>query len=115
SNAEQIQRVLRASAPMKLTKSYRSSWEIMQFALGISPNEELVPIERHGESPRVVRCARQSEAVERIIAEIEDFQASSHRRLAVIAKTQKYAEKLHRLLAEKGVETRLLDAGSGGF
>lgn len=115
SNAEQIQNVLRASTPMKLTKSYRSSWEIMRFVLGISPNAELVPMRRHGEAPQVIRCARRAEAVERIIAEIEDFQASSHRSLAIIAKTQKYAEELHHRLTESSVEARLLGAGSGGF
>ncbi|MFC6487755.1 HelD family protein [Nitratireductor sp. GCM10026969] len=115
SNAEQIQRVLKAAAPVKLTKSYRSSWEIMRFALGISPNEELVPIERHGEPPQVIGYARQAEVAERILAEVEDFQASTHHSLAIIAKTQRQAEKLHRQLTEKGVETRLLDAGSSGF
>lgn len=115
SSAEQIQRVLRTSAPVKLTKSYRSSWEIMQFALSISPNAELVPIERHGEPPQVVSCKRQSDATARVADETNAFQASSHRSLAIIAKTQKQAEKLHRQLADAGVETRLLDAGSIGF
>ena len=115
SSAEQIQRVLRSSAPVKLTRSYRSTWEIMQFALGISPNDELVPMKRHGDPPQVIVCSRQAEATARIVAEAEDFRSSSHRSLAVIAKTQKQAERLHRQLAEAGVEARLLDAGSAGL
>ncbi|MFN3655929.1 MAG: HelD family protein [Pseudolabrys sp.] len=115
STAEQIQRVLRSSVPVKLTKSYRSTWEIMQFALGISPNAELVAMERHGEPPQVVLCKRQTELQGRIIAEVEDFQSSSHQSLAIIAKTQKQAEKLHRLLLEAGIEVRLFDANSDGF
>lgn len=115
TNATQIQEVLRASAPVKLTKSYRSTWEIMQFALGISPNDELVAMERHGERPQVVVCARQDDVVARIIAEIEAFEASPHRTLAVIVKTQKQACDLHRRLAQAGVAARLLDSGSTGF
>ncbi|MFN4282389.1 MAG: HelD family protein [Alphaproteobacteria bacterium] len=115
TNAAQIQEVLRASAPVKLTKSYRSTWEIMQFALGISPNDELVAMERHGEPPQVVVCKRQDDVVARIVAEIEVFEASPHRTLAVIAKTQKQASDLHRRLTEAGVGARLLDSGSTGF
>ncbi|MFD1378487.1 HelD family protein [Fodinicurvata halophila] len=115
SSPEQIQRALRAPAPVKLTKSYRSSWEIMQFALAISPNEELVPIERHGEPPQVVTCTRASETRARILQEVEDFRASGHNSLALIAKTQKQANRLHRQLTEAGAKARLLDAGSEGF
>lgn len=115
SDSERIRQVLRASAPVKLTKSYRSSWEIMQFALAISPNDELVPIERHGEPPQLHVCKTEAEAVTRIRAEIEDFGASEHQSLAIIAKTQKRAEKLHQDLAGLGIDARLLDAASAGF
>jgi len=115
SGAEQIQRVLRSSTCVKLTKSYRSTWEIMQFALGISPNDDLVSLERHGEPPQVVLCTRWAEVTARIVADVEDFRSSEHRSLAVIVKLQKQAEKFHRLLVEAGIEARLLDARSVGF
>ncbi|MEX0953631.1 MAG: 3'-5' exonuclease [Rhizobiaceae bacterium] len=115
ANANQIQRVLRASAPVKLTKSYRSSWEIMQFALGISPNEELEPMKRPGEKPRIIVCERQGELIEHIAAEVRDFETSDHRSLAIIAKTQKDAGKLHRKLEQTGLETRLLDTESEAY
>jgi len=115
SSAEQIQRVLRPATGVTLTKSYRSTWEIMQFALAISPNAELVAMKRHGEPPRVLRCERPSDVRDRIVGQIEDFSSSSHRSLAIIAKTQKQAAKLHGLLAQAGAEARLLDADSAGF
>ncbi|MFN3727833.1 MAG: HelD family protein [Allosphingosinicella sp.] len=115
SDAEQIRKILRAASPVKLTKSYRSSWEIMQFALGISPNAELEPIARHGEAPRVLACRTEKEAVTRILEEVEDFAASDHRSLAIITKTSKQAAKLHRRLAASGIEPRLLDADSTGY
>ncbi|MFN3828352.1 MAG: HelD family protein [Micavibrio sp.] len=115
SNAEQIRGVLKASPPVKLTKSYRSTWEIMQFALGISPNAELVPMKRHGKKPQVIVCQKQAEATTHIAQEIRDFEASDHEALAIIAKTQKEAKRLHKLLADAGIKSRLLDADSVGF
>jgi DNA helicase-2/ATP-dependent DNA helicase PcrA len=115
STAEEIQRVLRSARGVKLTKSYRSTWEIMQFALAISPNAELEPMERHGEPPQVIECKRASDVVARIVAEVEAFQTSDHQSLAIIAKTQRQASKVFRHLEKAGIEARLLDAGSIGF
>lgn len=115
STAADIQKVLRASAPVKLTKSYRSSYEIMRFALCISPNDELVPMRRHGEPPKVVVARRAPDALDVIAAEIDDFLRSDHRSLAIIARTQKEAAALHRSLEAMGLSANLLDGGSGGF
>jgi DNA helicase-2/ATP-dependent DNA helicase PcrA len=87
----------------------------MRLALAISPNDELVPIERHGEAPQLVFCKRPAEATACIVAEIKDFLGSSHHSLAIIAKTQKQAERLHRYLVEADMKARLLDAASVGF
>ena len=115
SSAEQIQNALRSSSRVKLTRSYRSTWEIMQFALGIAPNAELVPLERHGEPPTILVCRRPSEVQAHVAAAIADFEASSHQSLAIIAKTQKSVAKLHRQLTEVGTTARMLDANSLGF
>jgi DNA helicase II / ATP-dependent DNA helicase PcrA len=115
STAADIRLVLEAAPPVKLTKSYRSSLEIMRFALAIAPNAELEPIERHGPALEVVLCQGASEVTARIKAEVEAFDASPHRTLAIIAKTQKQAATLHRRLAAAGVKARLLDAESSGF
>ena len=115
STADRIRDVLRTAAPVKLTKSYRSTWEIMQFALAISPNTELVAMERHGEPPHVVTCKKRGDAVARLLREIEAFEASDHATLAIIARTQKEAERTHKALAAAGREVRLLDGASAGF
>lgn len=115
SSPERIGEVLQSAVRVTLNKSYRSSWEIMQFALGIAPNPDLVAMERHGEAPRVVACTRPAEALDRIRAEIEAFEASEMTNLAIIAKTQKHAAKLQRDLEKAGLETRLLDDGSKNF
>jgi DNA helicase-2/ATP-dependent DNA helicase PcrA len=115
SNAEQIRQALQSATCVKLTKSYRSTWEIMQFALAVSPNPELEAMKRHGDAPQVVVCKRPADALRRIQDEITAFEASSHNSLAIIAKTQKEAGKLHKSLLDAGVEARLLDPQSAGF
>jgi len=115
STAEQISQSLQSATSVKLTKSYRSSWEIMQFALAISPNPELEAMRRRGEPPRVVSCQRAAQMVAHLRNEIEAFKQSDHHSLAIIAKTQKQAARLHKSLAQADLEVRLLDAGSVGF
>lgn len=115
STAEQIRQILQSATSVKLTKSYRSTWEIMQFALAISPNPELQAMKRQGEPPRVVACKRPAQMVGHLCDEVEAFNNADHHSLAIIAKTQKQAARLHKSLAEAGVAARLLDNGSAGF
>ncbi|MFN3846758.1 MAG: HelD family protein [Paracoccaceae bacterium] len=115
STAEQIESVLEGAWRVTLNKSYRSTWEIMEFAMTISPNPDLVAMERHGPVPdvRVVKTPQQ--AVARIAAAVAEFHDSDHTSLAVLAKTQAQAKRLHKHLAEAGVQARLLEEGSSGF
>jgi DNA helicase-2/ATP-dependent DNA helicase PcrA len=115
SNAEQIRLSLQSATSVKLTKSYRSTWEIMQFALAISPNPELEAMKRYGEAPQVLVCKRPAQMIAGIVDEITAFNAASDHSLAIIAKTQKQAARLHKSLAEAGREARLLDGDSTGF
>jgi DNA helicase-2/ATP-dependent DNA helicase PcrA len=115
SNAEQIRLNLPSATTVKLTKSYRSTWEIMQFALAISPNPELEAMKRHGEAPQVVLCKTPAQMYRGIAEDIAAFEASEHQSLAIIVRTQKQASRLHRSLAALGCEARLLDGDSSGF
>jgi len=115
SNSEQIQKALRSGLAVKLTKSYRSTWEIMQFALAIMPNPELEAMKRHGEPPRLVRCTRMAELTGRLRDEIRAFNASTHHSLAIICKTQKQANRLYKSLTDVGDDARLLTTDSAGF
>ncbi|MDM7459314.1 MAG: 3'-5' exonuclease [Paracoccus sp. (in: a-proteobacteria)] len=115
STAERIEHALDGARRVTLNKSYRSTWEIMQFALKIAPNPDLIAMERHGPAPSILVVKSQKEAVARIKTAIEEFRASDHASLALLAKTQGQARRLHKALAAEGVETRLLDEGSTGF
>lgn len=115
STAEQIEKSLQSGTCVKLNKSYRSTWEIMQFALTICPNPELEAMKRHGPPPRIVSCPTAGKTLTRIAEEIEDFLASEHTSLALIAKTQKQANRLHESLTTLGIAAALFDSDSAGF
>ncbi|MCR8726652.1 HelD family protein [Frigidibacter sp. ROC022] len=115
STPERIESVLEGAFRVTLNKSYRSTWEIMQFALGISPNPDLIAMERHGPAPDVQVVKTQKDAVARIADIIREFRSSDHGSLAVLAKTQAQARRLQKALSGMGVDTRLLEEGSTGF
>lgn len=54
STADMIQKAFATGEIMKLCKSYRSTFEITSFAQKIQPNNELEPIMRHGEHPKIL-------------------------------------------------------------
>ena len=93
STPERIESVLDGAFRVTLNKSYRSTWEIMQFALGISPNPDLIAMERHGPAPDVQVVKTQKDAVARIADDIKNFRNSDHTSLAVLAKTQVASQK----------------------
>jgi DNA helicase-2/ATP-dependent DNA helicase PcrA len=115
SNAETIAGVLHQAECVKLYKSYRSTYEVSQFAQSILPNPDLVAIERHGEAPRIEGFRQQQDEIEYIKEAIRQFRASSHQTLGIICKTQKLAERLMHQLATSGEELHLLDARSTAF
>ncbi len=115
STPERIEAVLDDAHRVTLNKSYRSTWEIMQFALKISPNPDLIAMERHGPEPDLHMVQTPKEALARITAMIEAFAASDHSALAILAKTQAEARRLHKALTGAGIDARLLEEGSAGF
>lgn len=78
SRAEDIEAALSGAWRVTLNKSYRSTWEIMQFALAIRPNPDLIAMKRHGEEPQLHSCRSVAEALERVMTEVSAFMASDH-------------------------------------
>ena len=55
SSAETIERVFPQADIVRLYRSYRSTMEITAFAQRITPNPNIIPLERHGPEPVVAR------------------------------------------------------------
>jgi DNA helicase II / ATP-dependent DNA helicase PcrA len=113
SSAEDIERVFPQADVVKLQQSYRSTWEITHFALGIKPNPELIAMERHGPVPEVTGFSTLQEEGEELQRLVEQFSHSNHQMLAILCKTPAQARHVHSLL--KGRDVYLLTEESTHF
>jgi len=115
SPGEQIQRVFRQSSYVKLSRSYRSTWEISRFAQRISPDPDLVAMERHGEQPQIAPCKDASEETRFVIQLARGFQGSGFNTLGIICKTQSQTGQLSQEIRAAGVDAHLLTEESSFF
>lgn len=115
SHSDQIAQVLAGATQVTLNKSYRSTYQIMQFALMISPNPNLIAMERNGPVPQVHVVATYKDMLATLTHAISEFQNGAHTSLAILAKTQSQAATLHAALQKAGVTARLLEESSSGF
>lgn len=115
STAAMIQRIFRQAECVQLCKSYRSSYEITRFAQRISPNADLIAIERHGDKPDIVRCRNSKEEQAAVLRSVREFSSRNYRTLGIICKTQRQAAELYHRLGEEVPEAVLLDAQSTSF
>ncbi len=103
STAETIQKTFAGGKVMKLCKSYRSTFEITDFAQRIRPNDELEPVARHGEKPRILRFDTPEAERSGIAALIADFRRSDYQSLGIVCKTEAQAAELHEKLADSDI------------
>ncbi len=83
------------SQQMKLTQSYRSTYEIIHFAQQIAYNNELIPVERHGRQPKIYIEKDSAAETSRLIHLIKEFAKNKeHKSLAIICKTEDEAVSL---------------------
>jgi DNA helicase II / ATP-dependent DNA helicase PcrA len=113
SSADVIQQVFPQGDTVKLQRSYRSTWEIANFALAILPNPDLIAMERHGAHPKIAGCNSNSEEAEEITKCIHDFKKSGFQSMGIICKTNQQSQSLYEQLKETGVH--LLTADSTSF
>jgi len=104
SSAETIERVFPQAEVVKLFRSYRSTVEITAFAQRITPNPDIIPLQRHGELPRVVAYASPAEELAAIGQLVAAFGGSGAASLGIICKTLPQATALHQALANSGVQ-----------
>lgn len=115
SSSEAINGVFKQAECVKLFKSYRSSYEITQFASAISSNVDVVAIKRHGKTPSVLACKSKKGEIEHVRKAIEAFGASTHHTMGIICKTQKQAMQLHTKISTDNPQIHLLTTQSTAF
>lgn len=96
-----------------LTKSYRSTYEIIKFAQKIQ-NHNIEPLERHGGEPEVISCRDKISELEEIVQMIDGSKGNTSGTIGILCRTSRQAEELFNQLSKKH-EIGLLDFSSVKF
>lgn len=115
SSLTEIKKVFPNADTVELLKSYRSTYEITTFAQQLKDNSSVVPIERHGELPRMVACADGEEEMERIRSVLREFVHSESRSMGIVCKTKAQADEVYQSLRDAFDNLYLLDFESEEF
>lgn len=115
STAGMIQRAFVGGEVMKLCKSYRSTFEITDFAQRIRKNEELEPVARHGEKPQILKFKDEAEEIAAIAGLISTFKKSEFKSLGIVCKTELQAESIGGKLSLYTDEVCFLSSRSAAF
>ncbi len=83
---------------IELTKSYRSTCEIISFAERVGRRKNIDAIERHGKPPALITCSDSQDELAQLSDMIHTFQKSSFSSLGIIVKTAEDAKQLYDLL-----------------
>ncbi|MEC5425487.1 RNA polymerase recycling motor HelD [Virgibacillus sp. C22-A2] len=85
-----------------LTKSYRSTKQIVEFTKYFAPGEELIePFNREGSKPRLLKLNKKEDLVEVLKANVENLQSIGYETIAIVCKTLKESEIIFNLLQGK--------------
>ena len=109
-----IQQVFNKSALFELTKSYRSTYEIISFAKRIRSVNKLEPIERHGTPPAIIQCDDEQDEIIKIKSMLDTFIKSSYTSLAIILKTNSIAKYFFDIFSSD-YKVHLISPASTGF
>lgn len=115
STAGMISKTFVTGEVMKLCKSYRSTYEITDFAQRIRSNDELEPVERHGEKPEIYRFTSPEKEVAGIADLISTFKKSGYKSLGIICKTELQAKETDLQLKKYTDEVYFLSNQSTAF
>lgn len=115
STVDKIQPFFKDCDCTELCKSYRSTIEITNFAQRIQQNKNLIPIERHGDTPNVSIYNTQIEELNKILDLIQLFNQFDYRSLGIICKSQKQANELYGKIRNIHDDILLLNFNSNEF
>ncbi|SBW02471.1 UvrD-helicase domain-containing protein [uncultured Dysgonomonas sp.] len=115
STADMIQKAFVTGEVMKLCKSYRSTYEITEFAQSIRANDELEPVARHGEKPQILKFKNQDDEISGIANLLSVFKKSNNKSLGIVCKTELQAQELTERLKSYTDEVYFLSSQSSAF
>lgn len=93
-----------------LRRSYRSTRQIVEFTSRIIPGgESIVPFNRNGAEPEVVRAADGPERIANLAAKLRQWIERGFASVAIICKTAEESSALHRQLSPLFPQLRLIE------
>ena len=98
---DEIRRIFKDAEFVSLNKSYRSTYEIMEFAKRICNQSSLEMIERHGEQPKSIYCENIDREIASMAALIKEFEEGGNVSLGIVVKTDADAKRWYDLLSEE--------------
>lgn len=98
---DEIRIIYKNAQFVALNKSYRSTYEIMEFAKKICNQPELEMVKRHGEQPQSIYCENVDSQIASMAALIKEFEEGGNASLGVVVKTDVDAKRLYDLLSGK--------------
>lgn len=96
---ENLKQLYSESEYVELSKSYRSTYEIISFAKKVKSAGTIEAIERHGEPPAIIKCLDSQDELAHIRNGIDAFTKSAYSSLGIITKTNEDAKRLYDLLS----------------
>ncbi|MBD3108206.1 AAA family ATPase [Bacillus sp. AGMB 02131] len=83
---------------VQLKKSYRSSYEIIEFAKRFLPENAIEAVERHGEEPAMLTYQTDEEQIDSIKQALQQFQKSGYKTYGIVCKTEAQATYIESVL-----------------
>ena len=114
STSNRFQAIFPQMEYVELKKSYRSSFEIIEFTKQFLPENAIEAIERHGEPPTIENYKIFAEQAEKIKQQLKQFEASSYKTCGIVCKTAAQVEELYAALQEE-FNVHKLDEHSATF
>ncbi|WP_106766148.1 RNA polymerase recycling motor HelD [Paenibacillus faecalis] len=100
---------------IKLTRSYRSTFEIVEFTRKMIPGgEAIVPFNRQGEKPCVISVNTEAELVSSVISDIRSLHEKGYHYVAVICKTEEESKRVQKQLSTE-IPVKLITKNTPAF
>ncbi|MGU8818201.1 HelD family protein [Clostridium perfringens] len=84
-----------------LNKSYRSTYEIMEYANKYLDEDRIIPIVRHGKPVEEIEFHNNEELSENIIESLKEFSNEGLESIAIITRDKEELEKVYNLISNK--------------
>lgn len=100
---------------MELTRSYRSTKEIVDFTRSlVEGGESIEPFNRHGEKPTLLSVDDEEKHLYKILSRLQSLEAKEYQTVAVICKTATESERAYHQL-KSHVPVQLMTKETGAF